>query len=994
VKNDAPVHSSPRIGRLLLTALALVLFAPAPARGQDDPLDRPEASDPPADPEDCLSCHRFPGLARLDDDTGELRLFFTSARHYARMEGPHSRLPCTGCHERGQVETIPHEQVQPVSCTQECHLVTASGGAVTFSHAALAERLETSVHTEQAFGELDFGRPLLREGQSSCLYCHDQPVFREPEAVASSHRGLDVATRCSTCHTEELAVDADYYVCHTTSRLQPARPMRESAQVCAVCHGDPALNEQMELHDAVASYFKSFHGKAGLLGESETAVCVDCHATETGDAHLMLDAEAEDSPLHPDNLATTCRTVGCHPSAAPKMGAASVHLDIDPDAKTVEYWLTAAFIALNVGVLAQYFLLVILELLSIVLRRQSQHHRKMVALAKTLQAHPEGAERLSRMTVHQRFQHWVFVLMFILLVLTGMPLKFAATPSMQWLVSLFGGVDVARVLHRGAGILLIASFLYHLAYIGVLWMREVRARRAAEPGLGLLKGAFLVAWSSPMMLRPQDIKDFTHLFLHLFGIRKDRPLHGRYHFTQKAEYWALFWGMATIGISGALLWTAGQSSGLLGGRALNFAIIVHTYEAFLAFLSVSVLHLFAVVFSPAVFPLSRASLSGVMPAEEMAEAHEGYLMEVAQDLGIDVPAPPAPTGWRHLLRQLIRRTYAAALLVAVCLLCFYSLSWLAKQWFGLAPAPDEVRDVALRIDMDDLEGAERQSRYERGPLAHFHVIPAWYSEDVSNGCTSAGCHEVLPHGERREDRAFLNMHTTFVDCQVCHLQEAPSPGELGWVSLEDRSGREPPAVLRLAALLEPAVPSGEEGRRALDRELRRLLDVAIEESGGDPELELWALQLETTHPDGTLYAAYLRQIRQGLGLHGHGEYGAKLGVPGRRYTLDGAAARAAHTLRTEGETLTDADKEPLVDAVHEGFVRPNVQCTRCHAEEPDLVDFEQLGYSPRHADSLRGNAIVRQSESVERGETFYLPGLLKPTLPGEQDDDSAEPEAP
>jgi len=80
--------------------------------------------------------------------------------------------------------------------------------------------------------------------------------------------------------------------------------------------------------------------------------------------------------------------------------------------------------------------------------------------------------------------------------------------------------------------------------------------------------------------------------------------------------------------------------------------------------------------------------------------------------------------------------------------------------------------------------------------------------------------------------------------------------------------------------------------------------------------------------------------------------------------------------------------------VHEGFVRPNVQCTRCHAEEPDLVDFEQLGYSPRHADSLRGNAIVRQSESVERGETFYLPGLLKPTLPGEQDDDSAEPEAP
>ena len=987
-----------RIETILVIALAALLGAPVGLAQADDraSLEQPEASDPPADPEDCLSCHRFPGLARLDDETGELRLFFTSARHYARMEGPHSRLPCTGCHERSQVETIPHEAVEPVSCTQECHLVTASGGAITFSHDALSERLETSVHTAEAFGELDFGRPLLREGQSTCLYCHDQPVFREPDMLASSHRGVDVGARCATCHTEELAVDADYYVRHTTSRLQSARPMRESAQVCAVCHGDPDLNEQMGLHDAVASYFKSFHGKAGLLGKGETAVCVDCHATETGDAHLMMDAEAENSPLHPDNLATTCRTVGCHPSAAPRMGAASVHLDIDPDKKSVEYWLTAAFIALNVGVLAQYFLLVIMELLSIVLRRQSAHHRKMVALAKTLQAHPEGAERLSRMTVHQRFQHWIFVLMFILLVLTGMPLKFAATPSMQWLVAVFGGVNTARVLHRAAGIVLIASFTWHLAYLGVLWLRAIEAKREMEPGRGFLKTALLVAWTSPMMLRPQDIKDFTHLFLHLFGFKKDRPLHGRYHFTQKAEYWALFWGMATIGISGALLWTAGWSSGLLGGRALNFAIIVHTYEAFLAFLSVSVLHLFAVVFSPAVFPLSRASLSGVMPPEETAEAHEGHLMQVAQDLGIDVPTPAAPSGFRHLLRQLIRRTYAACLLVAVCLLCFVSLTWLAKQWFGVGPAPDEVRDVALRIDMSDLEGAERQSRHERGPLAHFHVIPAWYSEDVANGCTASGCHQVLPHGERKEDRAFLNMHTTFVDCQVCHLEVAPTPGELGWVTLEDRSGREAPAVLQLAALLEPAVPSEAEGRLILDRELRRLLTVAIDESGGDPELELWALQLDTAHPDGELYASYLREIRQGLGLHGHGEYGAKLGIPGRRFTLDAEGERAAESLRGGGADLAKDEKEPLVEVVHRGFVRPDVQCTRCHADESDLVDFEQLGYSPRHADSLRGNAIVRQSESVERGETFYLPGLLTPTLPEEQDDDSgAEPaEAP
>jgi cytochrome b subunit of formate dehydrogenase len=964
-------------------AIALLLVA-SPARAQEEVRagDSPTwlaavDSVRPTDPDNCLTCHQFPGLSRVDKETGELRLFFTSARHWARREGPHSRLACTDCHDRTEVEKVPHDEATPISCTQECHLVTGTGSPILFTHAGLSERLAYSVHGDGAFDDLPFDPPLLREGQSECLYCHDQPVFREVENIVSSHRGDAASSRCDSCHGEELPVDADYYLLHTTSRLQPARPTRETAEICGVCHSDPIVNRDNDLHDAVASYFKSFHGKAGLLGKGDTATCVDCHATETGDVHLMLDAEDPESPISPENVRTTCRTVGCHPGAAPKMGSASVHLRIDPNKKTVEYWFTVAFVAINVGVLAQYFLLVLLELFSLVVRRQTEHHRRMIALAMEVQKHPEGALLTRRLSVHQRFQHWIFVGFFVLLVATGMPLKFAGVPEMEWLVSGFGGINLARIFHRIAGVGLLASFTYHLAYIGLIWLRVTRSKQA-ERGGGFIKTAIGVAWNSPMMLRPQDIKDFTHLFLHLMGLRKERPHHGRFHFTQKAEYWALYWGMATIGISGVLLWGAGWASGVFGGRALNFAIIVHTYEAFLAFASVSVLHMFAVIFSPAVFPLSPASLTGVMPAAEMAEGHEGHLLEVAGKLGIELPES-APRGPRHVLRSFIRRTYSLLLMLAVAALCYFSLSWLGQQLFGIGPAPEEVRDVATRIDLDaltspDRRGGSRAGRYERGPLAHFHVIPAWYTPDPANGCTEGGCHDVLPHGEKKEDRAFLNMHATFVDCQVCHAEQAPRPGDLAWVSLEDRSGREPPAILQLGSLLEAPLPQAEDARVIVDREARRLLALAIDESGGDPELERWLLQLQTARVDGELYEQHVRGIRRGLSLHGHGEYAARLGIPGERFTLDAEGERAARTLRDEA--ASEGDREAASEVVHRGYKLSEVQCTNCHAEDAELLSFEEIGYPPRSARRLRSNSVARQSESVEKGEIFYLPDLL------------------
>ena len=941
----------------------------------------------PADPENCLSCHRFRGLSRLDKDSGELRLFFCSARYYANMEGPHSRLMCTACHPRQEVRSIPHGEVSPVDCGEACHLMQATGGVIRFSHESLAERVEESAHAREGMEEIDAAQKLLHSGQSTCLYCHDQPVFRDPSEVDPSHRGEALVGRCNTCHTEELPVDVDYYLHHTAGRVHPARPVRETARACGVCHSDTQFNEDEELHDSVASYFSSFHGKASLLGSTDTATCVDCHASSDGDVHLMLAAEDPESTTHPDHLAATCRTAHCHASAVPKMSDAAVHLRIDPRVKTPEYVLTVAFVALNVVVLGVYFALVLLELLSSVVRRHGSEHRAMVALARAVQAHPIGRLRVLRMNVHQRVQHWLLVLFFTVLVVTGMPLKFAAHPAMATFTWVFGGVSGARQLHRLAGVLLCVGFAYHMITLMVQLVVRARARRRADPSRSLLRHAVREVIEYPLSPALSDLRNFAQLFAYLLGVRKERPHHGRFHFTQKAEYWALFWGMLVIGVSGAMLWSAAWMSEYVGGRALNFALIVHSFEAFLAFLSVVVLHLYAVIFSPSVFPLNPASLSGELPAEELAESHVGHLLEVANELGIEAVAKPVAHPLLHGLGDLFRRFYSLAMLFAVGWLCLISMQFLTAEMIQPDRRPAEVQRLPVRLDARSLEVAgsnpdhqtgARERRWERGPLSHFHVIPAWYSADPANGCTTAGCHEPLPHGERKEDRAFLNMHATFVDCAVCHLEGAVTADELSWVSLSDRSRREPPAIIRLVSALEAAGIGDTSAMSASDTRLRSLLREAVDESGRDPEVESWVTALETARLGTPRYALALQKIRDEIGLHGHGEYGAKVGLARgtpRAWTMNPDHQGAAERL-SSGLDLSEEEQSEAVDLVHEGVLKSEVPCTGCHKKESEIIDFEALGFSARHSEALRTSLVAKQSQDIEEGRTFYIPTLL------------------
>lgn len=593
------------------------------------------------DPDNCLLCHRYRGLGRIDRDSDRVHLYFSDPDYSHLRKGPHARLACTDCHERAEVGVIPHQPVTRVDCARQCHLGDATGLQRIFSHENVASMLQRSVHREKTLVDLQFTQgPLLGEGQSVCLYCHDEPVFRDPARVMPAFSDLAnrVFDRCDVCHAAVVPVDIEYYVRHIAARFQPARPTLEIAQVCAVCHSDPRVRQEHEMPDSVASFVRSFHGKAALLGDETTANCLSCHVAAGENVHLMLGRDHPAASIHATRIADSCRSTACHPGADKTIAEAAVHLDLPTAHGTFEFALAGLFILLTILTFGPSAVMVILDLVQVLVGRKHSRDERMEALAESILRHPRGPSLLTRFSVTQRLEHWVLAALFVLLVVTGFPLKFADQAWARTIVQSFGGLQVTRTLHHWAGVALIVGFLWHLHGVFLVFFRG--ARMSASGGRSGSAMSLREAWVQlPMWITWTDVRKTFELLAYLLFLRKDRPSFGRFSPTEKFEYLGVFWGTMLLGITGALLWGEQLSSRFLGGRAFNIAAIAHTYEAFLAVIHVGILHIYNVILAPKVFPLSTATINGRTPMAKLAEEHGDLIAQAAAELGL----PPEGT---------------------------------------------------------------------------------------------------------------------------------------------------------------------------------------------------------------------------------------------------------------------------------------------------------------------------------------------------------------
>jgi len=307
-----------------------------------------------ADELNCILCHKFVGLSRIDEN-GKFRLFYINEKMFE--SGPHGKLKCYDCHR--DINQIPHQPAQKVDCTMECHIIEPSGGK-RFTHKSVEEVLNQSVHSKY-----DTGGNLKKyaEDYPHCKDCHEEPLYRPLSFVKGLRPGVSerAMAKCRTCHRTGNFVDIFYT--HVTSRLHKTRPSREIIETCATCHENPEFQERHGLDDVVGSYKETFHGKAIAHGSERTPDCVDCHVVAGQNVHSIESKKVPTSPVFPANVKDTCRTESCHYTAGEKLAGFQVHVTDDYKKYPLQNYMLLFFKILTAGVMYFFLALIFLELL-------------------------------------------------------------------------------------------------------------------------------------------------------------------------------------------------------------------------------------------------------------------------------------------------------------------------------------------------------------------------------------------------------------------------------------------------------------------------------------------------------------------------------------------------------------------------------------------------------------------------------------------------------
>ena len=221
-------------------------------------------------------------------------------------------------------------------------------------------------------------------------------------------------------------------------------------------------------------------------------------------------------------------------------------------------------------------------------------------------------------------QHIVLFTSVLLLILSGVPVKYPDQAWAQWAIRLQGGMAARTWIHHAAGLTLVGLGVFHLIWYFIIDRRIPWYRRKILPG-------------------PQDFRDCGEHLKYLVGKREGLPPMGRYTWFEKLDYFGLMWGFAVMGISGlAMLYmdTALQFLPLAWFQTLWAA---HSEEAMLATLFLLIIHMYHVHFSPERFPMTLTWLHGRISHEEMEKYHPLELAELEEEGSTLEPEPPSPS---------------------------------------------------------------------------------------------------------------------------------------------------------------------------------------------------------------------------------------------------------------------------------------------------------------------------------------------------------------
>ena len=523
----------------------------------------------------------------------------------------HGILNCTTCHT-GIVDISAHaaQEMKPglITCAI-CHKDIASQfdtDTHLLQEGITCQDCHTDVHIRTK-GEGSSKTAVIKR----CTACHEEKTYVSRGHGNAVLKGNEDAAACSDCHgLHGIPAYAD------TPRGQAQK--RESYTIaCRTCHEDRELAARNDLNPSVTlGYEETFHGKVlaceSLEGDPmRIAGCGDCH-----NGHNILPPDDPQSTIHESELVKDCEQ--CHSKFHHRFIAYVAHPDYSDRARYPALFWT------NVFMLALLFFVFLFFWVHTILwwRKAYWHKWRLKTPGEEESASPEDTYiYVQRFPWRDRIMHLLLMASFFVLVMTGFPLKYHETPIAEFLINLWGGVTMAGHLHRAAAIILWALFLY------TCWL----SLRFLFPG-GKTKG-WLGRLFGPESLF-FNLKDWADLkgMLRWFFDRGEMPRFERWTYWEKFDFFAVFWGMFVIGLSGLVLWFPETFSYIMPGWMINVAAVAHSEEAFLAAIFIFTVHFFHNHLVPNKFPMESNIFTGRYSVSALKkERPEEYERIIAED---------------------------------------------------------------------------------------------------------------------------------------------------------------------------------------------------------------------------------------------------------------------------------------------------------------------------------------------------------------------------
>lgn len=242
--------------------------------------------------------------------------------------------------------------------------------------------------------------------------------------------------------------------------------------------------------------------------------------------------------------------------------------------------------------------------------------------------------RIKRFSIIERLFHLFLMLTFITQTATGFSRLFITTEWGKKLSYVFGGYETALLIHKWVGILMIAGFVLHTIYL---------LTRIEWQNLG--KSIF-----GPDSLVPNfhDVKHFWQRILWFFGLGTP-PRLDRWAYWEKFDYFAVFWGLPLLAITGLMAMFPLETSRILPGWYLNIAVFLHKAEAILAISYIFIVHFFIGHLRPSSFPMNDGMFSGSVELEEAMKEKPAWVERLKEEGRLELLETSPPATWYRII---------------------------------------------------------------------------------------------------------------------------------------------------------------------------------------------------------------------------------------------------------------------------------------------------------------------------------------------------------